>query len=172
MNENPQPLELPVLLSLSHEIEGFDCGIASLDTYLKRFAYVNNQNGSARTYAALRGKRVVGYYTLTPGSVNREEAPQRVSQGLARHPIPIILLARLAVDKTEQGKGLGGGLLRDALLRVMAAADIIGGRAFLVHAKDEKAKSFYEHFGFESSPIVPFHLYLLLKDIKKTFETE
>jgi len=162
------PLEPPVLLSQAHDVEGFDCGAESLNTYLKRFAYDNNQNGSARTYAVLREKQVVGYYTLAPGSVTKEEAPKRVGQGLARHPIPIILLARLAVDKAEQGIGLGKDLLRDALLKVIHAADIIGGRALLVHAKDEKAKSFYEHFGFEPSPIDSYHLYLLLKDIKKT----
>lgn len=162
------PLESPVLLSQAHDVDGFDCGAETLNTYLRRFAFINNQNSSARTYVALRGYRVVGYYTLTPGSVTREEVPQRVKQGLARHPIPIILLARLAVDQTEQGTGLGKDLLRDALLKVVRAADIIGGRALLVHAKDEKAQSFYEHFGFEPSPIDSYHLYLLLKDIKKT----
>lgn len=162
------PLEPPVLLSSFHEMDGFDCGVEALNAYLKRFAYINNQNGSARTYVALRGNHVVGYYTVTPGSVTRKEVPPRVGQGLARHPVPIILLARLAVDKTEQGTGLGRGLLQDALFRVMSAADIIGGRALLVHAKDESAKSFYEHYGFEPSPIDPFHLYLLLKDIQKT----
>lgn len=159
------PLEPPVLLNQTHDVKGFDCGAETLNTYLKQFAFINNQNSSARTYVALRGRQVVGYYTLTPGSVTREEVPQRIKQGLARHPIPIILLARLA---TEQGIGLGKDLLRDALLKVVHAADIIGGRALLVHAKDEKAKSFYEHFGFEPSPIDSYHLYLLLKDIKKT----
>ncbi len=167
MSKKP-PLEPPVLLSRSHEVGEFDCEAESLNIYLKKFAYSNNQSGSARTYAALRGKRVAGYYTLAPGSVTKEEVPQRVGQGLARHPVPIILLARLAVDKLEQGQGLGSELLRDALPRVVAASDIIGGRALLVHAKDESAKSFYQHFGFEPSPVDPFHLYLLLKDIRKT----
>lgn len=167
MSKKP-PLEPPVLLDQSHDVEGFDCGAESLNAYLKRFAYDNNQNGSARTYAVLRENQVVGYYTLAPGSVTKEEAPKRVGRGLARHPVPIILLARLAVDKNKRGQGLGGELLKDALIRIVKAADIIGGRALLVHAKDENAKSFYEHFGFESSPIDPFHLFLLLKDIKKT----
>ena len=99
--------------------------------------------------------------------VEKEKAPERVGHGLARHPVPIILLARLAVDRSEKGKGLGSGLLRDALLRVISAAEIVGGRALLVHAKDEKAKAFYEHFGFDSSPIDPFHLFLLMKDIRR-----
>ena len=167
MSDKP-PLKAPVLLSKSHGVERFDCGSESLDTYLKRFAFINNQNGSARTYVALRGNEVVGYYTLTPVSVERDQVTERVGEGLARHPVPIILLARLAVDKTEQKIGLGKGLLRDALTRVVSAANIIGGRALLVHAKDENAKAFYEHFSFEPSSVDPFHLFLLLKDIRKT----
>ncbi|MFA5160237.1 MAG: GNAT family N-acetyltransferase [Candidatus Omnitrophota bacterium] len=167
MSKKP-PLELPVLLKPTHQVEGFDCGVEVLNTYLKRFADINNRNGSARTYVALRENVVVGYYTIAPGSVEKERVPGRVGHGLARHPVPIILLARLAVDKSEKGKGLGEGLLKDALVRVLSAAEIIGGRALLVHAKDETAKSFYEHFGFEPSPIDAFHLYLLMKDIRKS----
>ena len=167
MIEKPS-LNAPVLLNASHDVESFDCGAEPLNTYLKKFALTNNQNNSSRTYVALRAKQVVGYYTLTPGSVAREQTPPRVGKGLANHPVPIVILARLAVDGTEQGIGLGKGLLQDALLKVVHASEIIGGRALLVHAKDERAKSFYEQFGFEPSPINPFHLYLLLKDIKKT----
>lgn len=167
MSTKPLP-ELPILLNPIHKTDGFDCGSESLNAYLKQFAYLNNQNGSARTYVALRKGEVLGYYTLTPGSIEKERAPHRVGKGLARHAVPVILLARLAVDKTEQGQNLGKGLLRDAMLRVVQAADIIGGRALLVHAKDERAKNFYEHFGFEPSPVDAFHLFLLLKDIKKT----
>lgn len=105
---------------------------------------------------------------MAPGSVTLEEAPSRVAKGLARRPIPIILLARLAVDRTAQGSGLGKALLRDALLRIVQAADSIGGRAVLVHAKHDRAKAFHEPFGFEPSPIDQFHLFLLLKDLKKT----
>jgi GNAT superfamily N-acetyltransferase len=98
--------------------------------------------------------------------VSREETPTRVAKGLARHPVPVILLARLAIDRGEQGKGLGAGLLKDALLRAAQAADIIGCRAVLVHAKDHSARAFYQRFGFEPSPIDELHLYLLMKDIK------
>ncbi len=162
------PLSTPVLLQGSHTIDNFDCGNESLNSYLKRYAIINNQNGSSKTYVTTRGNRVVGYYSLTLGSVTKEEAPPRVGRGLANYPVPVIIIARLAVDKTEQGAGIGKGLLKDALLRIIGAADIIGGRAVLVHTKHERAKSFYEHFGFEPSPIDQFHLYLLLKDIKKT----
>lgn len=95
-----------------------------------------------------------------------EEAPARIKKGLARHPIPVILIARLAVDASEKGQGLGATLLRDALFRIAAAADQIGARAVLVHAKDDEARKFYEHFGFEPSPIDPLHLLLLMKDLR------
>ena len=167
MSKNP-PLESPVLLKPSHHVEGFDCGAEPLNIYLKRFADINNRNDSARTYVSLRDNQVVGYYTIAAGSVEKEKAPERVGHGLARHPVPIILLARLAVDKREKGKSLGGGLLRDALFRVVSAAEIIGGRALLAHAKDEQAKGFYEHYGFEPSPVDSFHMFLLMKDIRKT----
>lgn len=161
-------INTPVLLHESHVIDDFDCGDESLNSYLQRFAIINNQNGSSRTYVTTKDKQVVGYYTLTPGSVSKENTPQRVGKGLANYPIPVIILARLAINKTEQGTGLGKALLRDALMRIVAAADSIGGRAILVHVKHERAKSFYEYFGFEPSPIDPLHLYLLIKDIKKT----
>ncbi len=161
-------LDTPVLLHESHAIDDFDCGDEALNSYLRKFALINNQNGSSRTYVTTKNKQVVGYYTLTPGSISKEDTPQRVGKGLANHPVPVVILARLAVDKIEQGSGLGKALLRDALVRIVAAADSIGGRAIFVHAKHERAKSFYEHFGFEPSPIDPLHLYLLIKDIKKT----
>ncbi|MBI2093994.1 MAG: GNAT family N-acetyltransferase [Candidatus Omnitrophica bacterium] len=165
-----QPLKPPVLLDQTHITDYFDCGTEALNVYLKRFACVNNQNSSSRTYVVLRETGVIGYYTVTPGAVERESVPSRIGKGLARHPIPIIVLARLAVDRTQQGTGFGKTLLKDALLRIVQAADIIGGRAVLVHAKNEAARSFYQKFGFTPSPIDEFHLYLLLKDIKKTLE--
>lgn len=110
-------------------------------------------------------ERVVGYYALSAASVEQADAPTRVRKGLARHPIPVILLARLAVDQSEQGRGLGAALLKDALQRAGSAAGEIGARAVLVHAKDEEAKAFYEHFDFEPSPSDPLHLLLLMKDL-------
>jgi GNAT superfamily N-acetyltransferase len=108
----------------------------------------------------------VGYYSLAAASVLRDEATERVAKGLAKHPIPVILLARLAVDQAEKGKGLGTAILKDALLRSLQGAEVIGCRAVLVHAKDQAAQAFYRRFGFESSPIDKFHLFLLIKDIK------
>jgi predicted N-acetyltransferase YhbS len=163
MAENLPPLNSPVPLDATHDASAFDCGVVALNDFLKKYAL---QNQSARTYVVTRGGRVVGYYTLAAGSVRREETPARVAKGLAAHPVPVILLARLAVDIGERGKGVGAGLLKDALLRAVQAADIVGCRAVLVHAKDKEAQAFYQRFGFEPSPVDELHLYSLMKDIK------
>jgi len=123
-------------------VSEFDCGVAPLNDFLQKHAWHNQQNRSARTYVVLRDNRVVGYYSLAAASVQREEAAPRVAKGLAKHPIPVVLLARLAVDQTEKGKGLGSALLKDALLRSLQGANIIGCRAVLVHAKDQVAQTF------------------------------
>lgn len=153
------------LLTRDDDRNSFDCGVPALNDYLKKYALQNQNKHAARTYVATRGNRIVGYYSLAYGSVSLEEAPQRVSSGLPRHPIPVILLARLAVDSSEQRLGLGAALLKDALLRTIQAAEIAGLRAMLVHAKDDSAKRFYEKFGFESSPIDAYHLFLRVSDI-------
>jgi GNAT superfamily N-acetyltransferase len=165
-----EPLHRPVPLESGHDLSAFDCGDQRLNDYLRKYALVNHQNRSARTYVAMRGERVVGFYTLAAGSVGREETPRRVAEGLGRYPVPVILLARLAVDTSEQGRGLGGGLLKDAILRAAQAADIIGVRALLTHAKDAAARGFYMHFGFEPSPVDDLHMYLLMKDVVKTLK--
>lgn len=161
------PLPSPVPLDPNHDLTAFDCGTVALNDYLHKYAWPNHQGRAARTYVVTRGSRVVGYYTLAAGSVSRDDAPPRVAKGLGNYPVPIILLARLAVDRSEHGKGLGTGMLKDALLRAAQAADLIGCRAVLVHAKDEEAKAFYAKFDFIPSPIDDLHLYLLLKDIRK-----
>ena len=158
-------LNQPVLLTKDHDRNSFDCGVSALNDYVKKYALQNQKKHAARTYVATRGNRIVGYYSLAYGSVSLEAAPQSVKSGLPRHPIPVILLARLAVDSTEQGSGLGTALLKDALLRTMQAAEIAGLRAMLVHAKDDSAKRFYKKFGFEESPIDAYHLFLRLSDI-------
>ena len=157
-------------LQPSHEVADFDCGKPPLNSFLKRFALVNQFNGSSQTYVACRNRRVVGYYSLAVGSTGHETAPPRVTKGLARHPVPVMLLTRLAVDLSEQGNGMGKEMLRDALLRTTQAADLAGIRALLVHAKDESAKAWYLKFNFESSPTDPLHLFLLLKDVRAAAE--
>jgi GNAT superfamily N-acetyltransferase len=165
------PLLSPIALDKNHDLAAFDCGAAALNDYLRKYAYQNHQNRSARTYVAARGNRVVGCYvvgcyTLAAGSVHREDTPPRVAKGLGIYPVPIILLARLAVDRTEQGKGLGTALLKDAILRVSLAADNIGCRAVLSHAKDQEAQAFARKFGFRPSPMDQ-----LMKDSKASLGT-
>jgi GNAT superfamily N-acetyltransferase len=155
-----------------HLIQEFDCGREELNRYLLRYAWVNQQAGAAQTYIGLVGDAVVGYHTLAVGQVSREEAPERLTKGLARHPVPIMLLARLAVAVSAQGQGVGKALLRDAMLRTLQAADIAGIRAFAVHAKDAAARSFYEKFDFIPSPVDPMHLFVLLKDVRRIVSSE
>jgi GNAT superfamily N-acetyltransferase len=158
-------------LAKHHDLSSFDCGKPPLNDWLHRFALTNQQNDSARTYVLHRDSRVVAYYSLSAGAVRREESPERVAKGLARHPIGVILLARLAVDRMEGGTGLGRTLLIDALSRALAASDAIGARAVLVHALDEEAASFYKKFGFEPSPLDPKQLMLLMKDLRATLQS-
>jgi predicted N-acetyltransferase YhbS len=159
-------LSSPTPLTQLHDTGSFDCGVEALNEYLRRYALLNHQNRAARTYVALRENRLVGYYTLASGSVSRSEVPARVAQGMGSYPVPITLLARLAVDVSEKGKGLGKGLLKDALGRTFQASEIVGSRAVVTHAKDEPAKAFYQNFDFVPSPINEFHLYLLMKDVR------
>lgn len=154
-------------LDRSHVVEQFDCGHEDLNRYLRRFALTNQAAGSAQTYVAAADRQVTGYYSLAVGAVAHAEAPTRVVQGLARHPVPVMLLARLAVDNQAKEKGLGAALLHDALARTLQAADIAGIRAVIVHAKDDNARRFYEHFDFDPSPTDGYHLYLLVKDLRK-----
>jgi GNAT superfamily N-acetyltransferase len=153
-------------------IDDFDCGREELNRYLLRYALANQQAGAAQTYVGLVGDAVVGYYTLAVGQVTREEAPERLTKGLARHPVSIMLLARLAVALGSQGQGVGKALLRDAMQRTVQAADIAGIRAVAVHAKDEEARSFYRKFDFIPSPTDPMHLFVLLKDVRRIISGE
>jgi len=154
-------------LRRDHPIDGFTCGSAELDRFLIRYAFANQQANASQTWLGLHGSDVVGFYTLVVGEVSHADAPERLTKGLACHPVPIMLLARLAVSTSWQGRKLGAGLLKDAMRRTLQAGDIAGIRAFAVHAKDASARRFYEHFGFVPSPTDPLHLYLLLKDFRQ-----
>ena len=158
----------PELFAASHDTQAFDCGADALNQFLQRYALPNQTNGSARTFVTVTEGQVFGYYSLAAASVEHATAPARVSKGLAHHPIPMLLLARLAVDLRAQGQGLGRSLLQSALMKYLQAFEVIGCRALMVHAKDEAAARFYQGYGFESSPIDSAHLYLLTKDIRKT----
>ncbi len=153
-------------LAGSDAVESFDCGQAALNQFLQRFALVNQKSNSAQTYVSCHGGAVVGFYSLAVGSVDPAIAAPRVIKGIPHHPVPVMILARLAVDVQHQGAGLGKALLKDSLLRTAQAADIAGVRALLVHAKDETAMRWYLKWEFEPSPSDPFHLFLLMKDLK------
>jgi GNAT superfamily N-acetyltransferase len=155
-----------------HKVEDFDCGRPELNRYLLRYAWANQQAGAAQTYVGLVGDTVIGYHTLTVGQVSRDQAPERLVKGLARHPVPVMLLARLAVDRRWHGQGVGKALLKDAMHRTLQAADIAGIRAFAVHAKNEQARSFYQRFDFIPSPTDPMHLFVLLKDVRRMIASQ
>jgi GNAT superfamily N-acetyltransferase len=153
-------------LARHHVLDGFDCGEEALNRFLLRFAFPNQQAHASQTYLGLAADEVAGFYTLVVGEVAQEDAPERVKKGLARHPVPIMLLARMGVSRRFQGQGVGKGLVKDAIMRTLAAADIAGIRAFAVHAKNEQARAFYERFDFISSPTDPLHLFVLIKDLR------
>ncbi len=153
-------------LRRDHVLEGFDCAKEPLNKFLIHNALQNQQSSASQTYLAVEAGCVIGYHTLVVGEISYDAASERVKKGLPQHPVPIMLLARLAVSRDWQGRGIGPALLKDALLRTLQAADIAGIRAFAVHAKDDEARGFYEHFDFMPSPTDPMNLYLLLKDIK------
>ena len=144
----------------------FDCGQPALNQFLQRYALVNQKAHSAQTYVCCWQGQVVGFYSLAVGSVDVADAPLRVVKGLARYPVPVMILARLAVAQAHQGKGLGRALLKDALLRTAQAADIAGIRCLVVHAKDDAARQWYASWELEPSPTDAYHLYLMLKDLK------
>ena len=159
-------------LQRTHNVESFDCGEESLNRFLIRYALQSQQAGASQTYVALSAGTVIGFYTLVVGQVAYADAPERLTKGLARHPVPIMLLARLATAIAWQGKGIGSGLLKDAMQRTLQAADIAGIRALAVHAKNEQARAFYERFDLVPSPTDPFHLFILLKDVRAALQNE
>jgi GNAT superfamily N-acetyltransferase len=160
-----EPLRIEKLRR-AHAVEEFTCGQPQLDRFLVRFALQAQQSNSSQTYVGLSGTTIIGFHTLVAGEVQYNQAPDRVAKGMPRHPIPLLVLARLAVHTEWQGRGVGGGLLLDAFGRCLQAADIIGARALAVHAKDERAAAFYRHFGFVASSTDGRHLFLLIKDIR------
>jgi len=163
---DPEPLDS------GHRINGFDCGVGSLNSWLVKHARPAVGAGSARTYVVTDAEqdRVVGYHALSVASIEHGEATERVRKGMPRHPIPAMLLARLAVDRTVQGTGIGAFLLKDAISRTLAVAEQAGMRLMLVHAVNEDAQAFYEHFGFEASPTDSRNLQLLVKDMRRALD--
>lgn len=166
------PCGPPVPLSAAHDCESFDCGHPVLNEWLRRYALQNQRANAARTFVVCRKNRVIGYYSLAVGAVDYSAASERVRKGLARHPVPVMILARLAVDGAHQGKKIGQSLLKDAVVRTLQAAEYAGIRAIFVQAKNERARRFYEQFGFEPSPLSTLQLMLMLKDVKGILKPE
>ena len=156
-------LHAPQPLTADHQLNTFNCGETSLDEWLKRRALLNQSNGASRTFVVVdESQLVMGYYALAAGAVHHQDATRSIRQNMPG-PIPVMVLARLAVDIRTQGMQLGAGLLRDAIDRSLAVANNTGVRALLVHALHERAKQFYLYFGFQASPVHPLTLMLRLK---------
>jgi GNAT superfamily N-acetyltransferase len=153
-------------LQRTHVVEAFNCGQPELDRFLARHALQAQQANSSQTYIAIGDGEVIGFYTIVAGEVRHADAPERVVKGMPRHPIPLLVLARLAVHTKAQGRGIGAGLLLDALGRTLQVAEMIGVRALAVHAKDDRAIAFCRHFGFAPSPTDARHMFMLIKDIR------
>jgi GNAT superfamily N-acetyltransferase len=154
-------------LARHHAVDGFDCGQDALNRFLSRFALSSQQASASQTYVGLADTVVVGFYTLVVSEVAYDDAPQRLTKGLAHHPVPLMLLARLAVGARWKGRGVGAGLLKDVMGRTVRVVDLVGIRALAAHAKDDAARAFYEHFGFIASPTDPLHLFILTKDLRR-----
>jgi GNAT superfamily N-acetyltransferase len=160
-------LSAPLPLDANHVLEGFDCGRSALNDWLLRYARQAQGSGSARTFVVCNGNRVAGYFSLTVGQIDTLDAPERVRRGMGQYPIPAVILARLAVDTAHQGRGLGAGLLQNAIRRTITIAEQAGIRALLTHPIDAKAEAFYRRFGFEPTPVRERQLILLLKDARR-----
>jgi len=158
----------PEPLAVHHRLEGFDCGKPTLNHWLLHHARQAQTSGSARTFVvADQENRVAAYFSLTVGQVDTVEAPERIRQGMGRFPLPVVILARLAVSRKNQGLGLGVGMLQDAIRRTLVIAEQAGIRPILTHPIDEDAARFYTRFGFIASPLRQQQLLLLLKDARK-----
>jgi GNAT superfamily N-acetyltransferase len=164
VSAGPSPPSAPEPLRDDHDLEHFQCGVASLDDWLKRRARANQAGGASRTYVIAAGKRVIGYYCLSSGAIAVIEAPGNIRRNMP-DPVPMTVMGRLAIDHLWQGKGIGVALLQDAVLRAAQAAEIIGIRGVLVHAISIEAKAFYEHHGFVPSRSNPMTLLLSLKGL-------
>jgi GNAT superfamily N-acetyltransferase len=158
-------------LSRDHDLTGLQSGAEELDDWLHRHALAAQEMDTARTFLLTRGRRVVGSFSLTMGSVLREEAPARLLRGMPGYPVGMVLLARLAVDRRHQGQGLGALLLTEALRKALAAGEAAAARLVVVDAIDQRAAEFYRHHGFIAIPEHPFRLYHRLKDIHASLKT-
>jgi GNAT superfamily N-acetyltransferase len=161
----------PEHLTPGHDLAAFDSGIPALDEWLKRRALDNERAHASRTYVVTAAGRVVGYYALASGAVASSDAPGRVRRNMP-DPVPVILIGRLAVDREYQGRGIAQGLLKDAVLRTVQAAEIAGIRAILVHAISDDARRFYLRHGLAESPVAPMTLMVSLADAERALVSD
>jgi len=152
-----------------HSLASFDCGKTGMNAWLIRHALQAQSGGSATTFVVTEDSHVVGYYSLTFGEVATTHAPERIRKGMGSYPIPVVILARLAVSLSHQGQSIGRGLLRDAIGRTLLIAEQAGIRALLAHPLDDEASRCYQRFGFVASPLREKQLLLLLKDARRLF---
>ena len=157
----------PEPLGPQHRLEGFDCGKPALNDWLLRHARQAQGSGSAKTFVVVDDDRVAGYFSLTVGQIDTLDAPERIRKGMGQYPLPVVILARLAVSTTDQGRGIGIGLLQEAIRRTMLIAEHAGIRAMLTNPIDEDTTRFYTRFGFIASPLREQQLLLLLKDARR-----
>jgi GNAT superfamily N-acetyltransferase len=160
------PLVRPEPLTEAHDLAACNSGVASLDDWLKRRARTNQASGASRTFILTENQKVVGYYALASGAITVADSVGRFRRNMP-DPIPVAVLGRLAIDQSQQGRGLGRALFRDCALRVAHAADAIGIRGIVVHAISEQAKAFYLALGFDPSPSEPLTLMVTLADIRQ-----
>lgn len=158
-------LAAPEPLNPQHDVAQFQSGVESLGDWLKRRALKNQANGASRTFVGCDSSRVLAYYALASSAVTTAAAPGRFRRNMP-NPIPVVVLGRLAIDRSLQGQGIGRALVQDAGRRVIQAADAIGVRGLLVHALSADAKAFYERMGFEPSPLDPMTLMVTLADLQ------
>jgi len=155
----------PEPLAIHHDLTDFTYGSVALDDWLKRRAFTNQTSGATRTFVICKDNKVIGYYALAAGGISSDAAVGKFRRNMP-NPIPVVILARLAIDNSHQGRGLGRALFRDAGLRIDRAADIIGIRGIIVHAISAEAKNFYLALGFNESPIEPMTLMITLNDLR------
>lgn len=169
MSAGDEPIRAPEHLNAGHDLAAFDSGVPTLDDWLKKRALANEASGASRTYVVMAGGRVIGYYALASGAVAAQQSTGKVRRNMP-DPIPVMILGRLAVDRAYQKRGLGVGMLRDAVLRTLQAAAIGVIGAILVHAISDDAKRFYERNGFSTSPVDPMTLMMRVADAEMTLK--
>lgn len=165
-------LRSPEPLNLQHLLEDFDCGKPALNDWLVRHARQAQAAGSSKTFVVTDKNQLVGYFSLSVGQIDSKDAPDRFRKGMGHYPVPVVILARLAVSKNDHKKGIGASLLRDAIKRTALIAEQAGVRAMLTHPIDQEAAAFYRRFGFIQSPLSDHQLLLLLKDAKRWLQLQ